>query len=302
MSEIEVKGVFSIRELERLTGIKAHTLRVWEQRYGIIKPKRTESNIRYYNEDHLKAILNIALLNANGIKISKIAAMSHAEIHENVLEICNCCKKNDELLNALTLTMLELDEDRFEQILSNIIIKFGFENAVIQVVYPFLERIGILWQTNTIVPAQEHFISNLVRHKLIAAADSQIFDYKENAKKFVLFLPECEYHEIGLLFANYLIKKHGHRVVYLGQTVPCDDLLIISRIYKADIFLTVLTFQSTNTSVSDYLNKISTRFNDKQILVAGNQLKEIDVASKWKNVMHLKELVDLENFLNEIED
>ena len=241
----KTNGRFSMKELERLTGIKAHTLRIWEQRYGIIKPKRSETNIRYFSEDDLKYILNIAMLNNNGMRISKIAELTKQQINERVLTVSEQVDADSDLLNALTITMLDLDEERFEKILSNVIIKLGFSHAVTDVIYPFLYRIGILWQTGTIVPAQEHFVSNLVKHKLIVAADSILPRKQKNPKRCVLFLPEGELHEIGLLFANYIFKINGHKTVYLGQAVPVTDLDIIYDVYKPEYLFTVLTYESS---------------------------------------------------------
>lgn len=292
------KDSFSIKELEKLTGIKAHTLRIWEQRYGVLVPDRTETNIRTYDENDLKIILNIALLNANGMRISKIAALSNEEISQHVLDVTESADQNDSLLNSLTLTMLELDEDKFERVLSNVVIKLGFEKALVEVIYPFLDRIGILWQTNTIVPAQEHFISNLIRHKLIVAADAQITSYKENAKRFVMFLPEGELHEVGLLFANFIVRSKGHRTVYLGQTVPLSDLDVINDIYNPDAFFTVLTYQTGIEDVKPFLEQMHDKFPDKTILVAGSRIEESGVKNVWNNVEFVQDYEDMIRLVN----
>ncbi|MCB0737378.1 MAG: MerR family transcriptional regulator [Bacteroidetes bacterium] len=292
------KDSFSIKELEKLTGIKAHTLRIWEQRYGVLVPDRTETNIRTYDENDLKMILNIALLNANGMRISKIAALSQEEISQHVLDVAESADQNDSLLNSLTLTMLELDEDKFEKVLSNVVIKLGFEKALIEVIYPFLERIGILWQTNTIVPAQEHFISNLIRHKLIVAADAQITSYKANAKRFVMFLPEGELHEVGLLFANFIVRSKGHRTVYLGQTVPISDLDVINEIYNPDAFFTVLTYQTGIEDVKPFLEQMHFKFPNKTILVAGSRIEESGVKNVWNNIEFVQDYQDMIRIVN----
>ncbi|MEQ9302640.1 MAG: MerR family transcriptional regulator, partial [Marinoscillum sp.] len=166
-------STFSIRDLEHLSGIKAHTLRIWEQRYELIKPKRTDTNIRYYDDHDLKLILNVALLKENGIKISKIAEMSDGELQREVLKLTERNLRYPEQIHALTISMVDLDEDRFNKIISSNILKLGFEKTMMNVIYPFLSKIGILWQTSAINPAQVHFISNLVRQKLIAAIDGQ---------------------------------------------------------------------------------------------------------------------------------
>ncbi|MBI1184123.1 MerR family transcriptional regulator [bacterium] len=296
----EKQGKFTIKDLERLTGIKAHTLRVWEQRYAIIEPKRTDTNIRFFDEDDLKYILNIAMLNSNGMRISKIAELSKAEINQRVLTVSEQVQEDSDLLTALTITMLDLDEQRFEKILSNVIIKLGFKHAVTKVIYPFMYRIGILWQTGSIVPAQEHFISNLVRHKLIVAADNMMAKKNENPKKFVLFLPEGELHEIGLLFANYLFKIEGHRTIYLGQTVPLEDLSVIADVYKPDYYFTVLTYETGIDDVKDYVDALSKLFKGSKVLIAGTRVEESQVKQLWNNIVFVNDLNEIETFLKKI--
>lgn len=288
---------FSMKDLERLTGIKAHTLRIWEQRYGIIKPKRSETNIRYFSEDDLKYILNIAMLNSNGMRISKIAELSRQQINERVLTVSEQVDVDSDLLNALTITMLDLDEDRFERILSKVVIKLGFTHAVTAVIYPFLYRIGILWQTGTIVPAQEHFVSNLVKHKLIVAADNILPRKQANPKRCVLFLPEGELHEIGLLFANYIFKINGHKTVYLGQTVPVIDLEVIYDAYHPEYMFTVLTYESNVNDVRDYISHLSTKFPSCTIFIAGLHDKINNSDGDWPNIKFMNALDDLSNYI-----
>lgn len=206
-------SVYSIRDLEQLSGIKAHTLRIWEQRYNIVSPKRTDSNIRYYDDVDLKLILNISLLKDHGFKISHIAEMSEAEMKGEIIKITSKSNSSSEQVQALTLAMIELDEERFDKIISTNVLQLGFERTMMQIIYPFLVRVGVLWQTGAIHPAQEHFISNLIRQKLIVAIDGQVVKHNPNAKKFLLFLPEGELHELSLLFANYLVKSRNHKVI-----------------------------------------------------------------------------------------
>lgn len=301
MSKDKQNGIFSIKDLERLTGIKAHTLRIWEQRYHIIEPKRTDTNIRFYDDQDLRYVLNIAMLNGHGMRISKIAELSRQEINTRVLTVAERSQVDSDMLNALTITMLDLDEDRFERILSNVVIKLGFAHAVTKVIYPFMYRVGILWQTGSIVPAQEHFISNLVRHKLIVASDSMMPKKIANPKKFVLFLPEGELHEIGLLFANYLFKVNGHKTIYLGQTVPFEDLDIISDVYHPDFLFTVLTYETGLDEVKAYIEALSKRFSSKTILIAGTRVEESQVKATWGNVVFVNDLADMERFIGHLQ-
>jgi DNA-binding transcriptional MerR regulator len=185
---------FSIKDIEKLSGIKAHTLRIWEQRYGILKPNRTDTNIRWYDNDELKNILNVSLLNNHGYKISKIAGLSKEEIASEVTKIVDSTSKECEQISSLIISMVEMDERRFEQIISNQILRNGFSYTIEEVIYPFLHKIGVMWHTGSINPAQEHFITHLIRQKLIVAIDGQIVIEKNQSKKFILYLPENELH------------------------------------------------------------------------------------------------------------
>lgn len=234
---------YSIKDLETLSGIKAHTLRIWEQRYNIIQPKRTETNIRFYDDDDLKRLLNISLLNQHGFKISKIAAMSVADMNAKVLAVTQETLQFPDQVQSLVLCMMDLDEDRFEKIISRCILQSGLEKTMIHVVYPLLNKVGLLWQIGTINPYQEHFISNLIRQKLIVAIDAQHLP-THKGKKFLLFLPENELHEIGLLFASYLLKARGHKVFYFGQVLPFHEFKEACQLCQPDFTFTVMTSQS----------------------------------------------------------
>ncbi|MCK5701150.1 MAG: MerR family transcriptional regulator, partial [Cyclobacteriaceae bacterium] len=229
---------YSIKEIEELSGIKAHTLRIWEQRYSFIEPKRTDTNIRYYDDEDLKLILNIALLKNNGHKISMICTMDEKDLLYEVKQLMEKKLGFPGQIQGLTLAMLELDEDRFEKILSTNILQIGFERTMLNLIYPFFQKIGILWQTGAITPAQEHFISNLVRQKIIVAIDGIVDKLNVDAKSFLLFLPEGEYHELGLMYHHYLLRKYNHKVYYLGETVPFNGLVEISKLKNIDYLLT----------------------------------------------------------------
>ncbi|MEM7040898.1 MAG: B12-binding domain-containing protein, partial [Bacteroidota bacterium] len=208
-------------------------MRIWEQLYEILQPKRTQTNIRYYEDEDLRLLLSISVLNGNGYKISKIAKMSRKEIHEKCVSICDVCEEQMNQVGALTLAMMEMDEVRFEKIISNNTLRFGFEQMMEKIVHPFFERVGILWQTGSVNPAQEHFISNLLRQKLIVAIDGQVVTRDPSQPTYVLFLPEQELHENSLLYASYLLRSRGKRVIYLGASLPEDDLQSVSETYGA---------------------------------------------------------------------
>jgi DNA-binding transcriptional MerR regulator len=287
-------GKYSIKELEHLSGIKAHTIRIWEKRHKIIVPSRTPTNIRTYTDDDLKKIINVSLLNNYGIKISKIAKMSAADMNERILQIAEL--KNDSAIHIdqLIVAMMDMEEEGFEKILGNLILRYGFERTVTEIVYPFLERIGILWQTQNITPAHEHFISNLIRQKIIVAIDSLSIPPK-TSKKVMLFLPEHEMHEIGLLFYHYLTRKAGLRTYYLGQSVPHTDLVSIFAAHSPDVLLTSVTSTLT-PSLANYLEQLSNDFPEVPILMSGIQVREYQGA-RIKNIQTFTSALDLLKYL-----
>ncbi|CAN0133851.1 unnamed protein product, partial [Chrysoparadoxa australica] len=270
-------STFSIKDLEHLSGIKAHTIRIWEQRYQLITPKRTNTNIRFYDETDLKHLLNVALLKEHGFKISRISQMSDREVQREVMHLAERDLKYPEQIHALTIAMVDLDEKRFEKIISTCILKLGFEKCMLNVIYPFLSKIGVLWQTGAINPAQEHFISNLVRQKLIVAIDGQYHQQSSDSKKFVLFLPDGEMHEIGLLFADYVIKSRNGTTYYLGQSLPLKDLKQIVAVHKPDYLFTVVTTTPGPAKIQEYVNMISKEFFNTEILITGFQVVGQDI-------------------------
>lgn len=291
-------STFSIRDLEHLSGIKAHTIRIWEQRYELIQPKRTDTNIRYYDDQDLKLILNVALLKENGVKISKIAEMSEGEMQREVIKLTERNLRYPEQIHSLTIAMVDLDEERFEKIISSNILKLGFEKTMINVIYPFLSKIGILWQTGAINPAQEHFISNLVRQKLIAAIDGQYFVSNTKARKYILYLPEGELHELSLLFADYIIKSRNNRTVYLGQSLPFMDLAAVHNIHQPDYILSVITTTPGPSEIQGYVNRLAEAFPDTQILLTGFQVVGQDVQAP-DNITIFTRLDQLIQFVEE---
>jgi DNA-binding transcriptional MerR regulator len=265
-------SVYSIKDLEHLSGIKAHTLRIWEQRYNILAPERTESNIRLYSDLDLKLILNISLLKDNGYKISSIAKMSEDEMRREVMSITEKSTRYEDQIHALTLAMIDLDEERFEKVVSTNALQMGFERTMFNVIYPFLSKIGVLWQTGGIGPSQEHFISNLIRQKLIVAIDGQVYEKQPNSKKYLLFLPEGELHELSLLFACYIIKSRNHKTIYLGQSLPFEDLQEAYRIHRPDYILSIITSTPGQDAIQGYVNKLGTHFPEALVLLSGAQV------------------------------
>ncbi|PTB95666.1 helix-turn-helix-type transcriptional regulator [Marivirga lumbricoides] len=291
---------YSIKDLEHLSGIKAHTLRIWEQRYNFIEPKRTDTNIRYYSDEDLKLILNISTLKENGYKISKIAKMSEAELNSEVLKIAETNLRFPDQINSLTLSMIDMDEDRFEKILSNNIIKYGFERTMLNIIYPFLSKIGMLWQTGSILPAQEHFISNLIRQKLTVAIDGQFVTDKESKGKWLLYLPEGELHELSLMFAAFLLRVRKYKVIYLGQSLPKEDLYTVKEVHNPDFVLTMSTVAPKKAELQEYVNEVAELFSSATLFVGGYQVIGQDIKRK-KNVEFIMKIEDLIDFLEEKE-
>lgn len=292
-------ATYSIKDLERLSGIKAHTIRIWEKRYCLVTPKRTETNIRFYDDSDIKKILNIAFLNKHGLRISQIAQLDDNEIAAKITELTSKNNTSDIQIDNLVISMIELDERKFDKILSTSILKSGFEKTVLYTIYPFFQKIGVLWQTGAINPAQEHFISNLVRQKLIVAIDGILEENNPDSKRFVLFLPEGELHEIGLLFYYYLLKKRGHRVIYLGQSVPFEDLATVIKIRPCDFLLTSFSSNKTNMEVLSFLERLSNKYKAQQILFSTFDLGNL-VSSLPKNVTRVLDALDFVKILDSL--
>ena len=292
-------AVYSIKDLEKLTGIKAHTLRAWEQRYNIIQPKRTKTNIRYYLDEDLKFILNIALLNKNGIKISKIAMMSEAEIAEKVAAISEINFEYGTQLDALTISMIEMDEYKFDRIVNTNIQQIGFERTMLEVIYPFLDKLSVLWLTGSINPVQENFMSYLIRQKLIVAIDKEPLLVGKDTPKFLIYLPEGEKQELSMLFMHYLLKSRKNHVVYIGQEISLTDLRDACNIYQPDYIFTMITETFAKEPVQRYVDRMAENFNDCQVLLSGYQVVAQQVESS-SNVTILQSLQHTMDFLTSV--
>lgn len=285
-------GVFSIKDIEAVSGIKSHTLRIWEQRYGIIAPKRTDSNIRYYDDNDLKFILNISILNRHGIKISEIAKMSREDITAAILKLSGHNSANyDSHVKGLLSAMLSFDEYGFHKIITTNIIQIGLEHTMINIVFPFLSEVGLLWQIGSIHPSHEHFASNIIKQKLYVAIDGNVGRYAENRKRFLLFLPENEQHSIGLLFANFILRSRGQDVLYLGQEVPLGDLQTAFSDMHPDYILTLLTSAHINIDKQEFIHSVAKCWPKAQILLAGIQFVS-ETGSLPENTRIIKRMED----------
>lgn len=287
---------FTIKDLENLSGIKAHTIRIWEQRYAFLKPQRTATNIRYYSNLELKTLLNISLLNKYGYKISHINRMNNDELREKILTLSNSLAQQERIVNDLIQHMIDLNMDEFETVLDNFIQSRGVEKAITFIIFPFLERIGILWLTDHINPAQEHLITNIVRQKIIVGIDS-IVTLIELKTRVLLFMPENEHHELGLLFLQYLLKSRGIKTIYLGANVPVKDLEFVVSLKKPDYIYTHLTTVMREFNFDKFLNNLKTRFTETPILISGLLTSTFEKKAPGGNIRFLKSLAEVTDFI-----
>lgn len=269
-----VKSQFSIKDLENLSGIKAHTIRIWEKRYSLFTPNRTDTNIRYYNLESLQKLLNISYLNSNGYKISKISKLNSDEIPQLVKEISSSKEENDHAINAFKLSMINFDQSLFYSTFHDLEKKLSFKAIFYDVFVPFLDHIGLLWQTNTITPAHEHFIVELLKQKIITHTHkSNRSSIKLNTNKtYVLFLPDNEIHELGLLYTNYELNNKGLHSIYLGQSVPIDSLKFLLSRYKNITFISSFTIKPEKEEIEDYIKEFTEKIlaeENNHLLVSG---------------------------------
>ncbi|MET4142308.1 MerR family transcriptional regulator [Pedobacter sp. UYP1] len=289
---------FSISDIESLIGIKAHTIRAWEARYNLVPPKRTPTNIRYYEEEDLKHLLNIVTLNEKGYKISRIAKMDKVQINDLVLQLQ--ADYNNDTVQVLRLSdaALKYDEIAFAEILSGCIQELGLVDTMDLVLFPFMKKVGMLWQTGAIDPSHEHFASNLIRDRMIVEIDKLSKPDRKDPKRFLLFLPEAEMHETGLLFARYLLKRCGMDTLYLGQEIPYSDLKKVIAHYKPDYAFIVLTSLNLGKDINKILTKVLDHM-DVPLLVAGSLISEFDILLDDR-LTPLKKVCEIVEFLDDL--
>lgn len=288
---------YSIKDLEILTDIKSHTIRIWEKRYGILDPDRTDTNIRFYNNDDLTKLLNVSLLNKQGYKISKIAAMSEAQRRKLILESISPTE-NVDIINGLIVGMIELDENQLHLMISQAISSIGFERAISEIIFPFFNRIGVMWQAGAINPAQEHFVTHLVRQKVISATDQLQYHPNPDLPKILLFLPDKELHELSLLLYNYALRARGFATVYLSQAVPINTIERITEITKPDAIICTLTNPLDEVEIENILKYLNTSFTGPAYL-SGKIIHDYQGIVD-KNVVRFNALQDLLEHLNSL--
>lgn len=276
-----VKSTFSIKNLENLSGIKAHTLRIWEKRYNLLEPERTDTNIRRYSLDSLRKLLNVTLLYNHGFKISKIASLDGSEIPKLVRSIALKANSEQVSINAFKLAMINFDYELFDTNYEEILQHHSFEYLFMNIFMPLMKELGILWQTGAISPSHEHFITNLVKQKIHLQTEylqKNKFDHN-NHPIFVLFLPENEIHELGILYLNYLILSKGYRTIFLGQSLQTSSLQTLYSYETKYYFVSYITVEPSKDEIMPYLQNFYNKILDKQdskLILFGPQQIAID--------------------------
>lgn len=276
----DVKNVFSIKDLENISGIKAHTIRIWEKRYNVLEPKRTDTNIRYYDLEGLQKLLNITLLHNHGYKISKISTYNEEKIPAMVKQIITKKSIKHHAISSFKMAMMNFDQNLFFATYNELLLEKSFKEVFSEIFIPLMNEIGLLWQTNTITVSHEHFISHLIKQKLLTNTEQiQLNKPEIDDKVFVLFLPMNEIHELGLMYLNYEIIYNGYKSIFLGESVPLENLKEIKKYFDKIVYVTSLTVQPTKDDINMYMQKITKEVlmdTENELWVMGRMAEYID--------------------------
>jgi len=274
-----IKSTFSIKDLENLSGVKAHTIRIWEKRYNLLQPNRTDTNIRYYSLSSLQKLLNVSFLNSNGYKISKISKLKEQEIPDAVQKLVSEQSVKNRAINAFKLSMVNFDQSLFFETYNNLLKEQSFRDVFYDVFIPLLEEIGLLWQTDTITPSHEHFIAALIKQKILINTEKlQQTKPTNNSKTFVLYLPENEVHELGLMYLNYEILAQGYQSIFLGQSIPLENLHDLTGFYDNITYVCYCTVKPEKDIINNYLNECHRSIlneNKAKLVVLGKMIHAI---------------------------
>lgn len=287
-------GLYKIKDIEQLTGVKAHTIRIWEKRYNFFIPSRSETLIRMYSDEELTLLLKISILNKQGIKISRISEMSVQEIDKRITSLY---KEDISSVHfeSMLIALVEMDEILFLKIVDGLISEFGLEVTFVDYLLPFLKKIGVMWIVGSINPAQEHFITHLIRQKLISELNKLRIPTQKD-KPFVLYLPENEWHEIGLMYYNYVLRKNNIFTIYLGQSLPLESLQICIRNYNPKALVTSIVSSMDEAAILRYVESIKSEFPNLEIYAGGYQADTFQSSLK-KYVNIISSLDDLRRLL-----
>lgn len=290
---------YSVAQVEALTGIKAHTLRIWERRYDFLDPMRTPTNIRYYSDVQLKQLLNFGILVRNGYRVSKLDKMTDEEVYEEVTKVlADPASESSDEMKGLTLSMLEMNEEDFDNIFERQVIRKGFLRTITESVYPFLQYVGVLWTTNKAMIAQEHYMSNLIRQKIIAAIERLSIPQK-GAPSIVLFLLEGEEHEIGLLLANFMAKEMGWNVYYLGHGVPVVNIKKVIDIAEPDAMMTMFVTPKVH-KVNKFIDAIL-EGNEVPCIVSGSA-ENLNAVSESERIVKVSSPLEFQDYLSGVQN
>ena len=274
------ENVFSIKDLENISGVKAHAIRIWEKRYNLLQPKRTETNIRHYDLHNLQKLLNISFLNNNGFKISKIAALDESELAPKTRELAFLGKSDSQAIVAFKLAMLNFDQTLFYNTYNGLLEEKTFRQIFYDVFLPLLYDLGMLWQTNSITSSHEHFLTVHIKQKILIHIEQlQSIDPRPSDKTFVLFLPENETHDLGLLFINYEILNLGYHTIFLGENIPLNNLKHINKLYDDITYISYFTVKPSENSIQKYLKKFSKNYlknSNKKAKLIGYKTRNIN--------------------------
>lgn len=291
-----VKNIFSIKDLENLSGIKAHTIRIWEKRYNVLEPTRTDTNIRLYDLASLQKLLNITLLHNHGYKISKISKYPPEKIPALVREIISDKSAKSHAISAFKMAMINFDHSLFFSTYNTLLSEKSFREVFYEVFIPLMTEMGLLWQSDTITPAHEHFISYLIKQKLLINTEKvQILEPSRNDKVFVLYLPMNEIHELGLMYLNYEVLSHGYKTIYLGESVPTESLSDLNKYFDSIVFVAYMTVQPDKEHVNDYIKEIQEKVlqEDSELWLIGRMIDEIKPSSYNEATRVFKSISDL---------
>jgi methanogenic corrinoid protein MtbC1 len=291
-----VKNIFSIKDLENLSGIKAHTIRIWEKRYNVLEPTRTDTNIRLYDLASLQKLLNITLLHNHGYKISKISKYPPEKIPALVREIISDKSAKSHAISAFKMAMINFDHSLFFSTYNTLLSEKSFREVFYEVFIPLMTEMGLLWQSDTITPAHEHFISYLIKQKLLINTEKvQILEPSRTDKVFVLYLPMNEIHELGLMYLNYEVLSHGYKTIYLGESVPTESLSDLNKYFDSIVFIAYMTVQPDKEHVNDYIKEIQEKVlqEDSELWLIGRMIDEIKPSSYNEATRVFKSISDL---------
>lgn len=296
-----VKNVFSIKDLENLSGIKAHTIRIWEKRYNVLEPMRSDTNIRSYDIKNLQKLLNIVLLHNYGYKISKIGLLNQEQINKLVNDIISEKSAKNHAISTFKMAMMNFDQSLFFNTYNQLLSEKSFREVFYTVFIPLMQEIGFLWQTETISPAHEHFISYLIKQKLLINTEKvQILQPTKNDNVFVLFLPLNEVHELGLMYLNYEILLKGYQTIYLGESIPTESLYDLKNSYEKITFVSYLTVEPNQEEIDNYITDIHAKLlkNTKnELLLLGRLTQFITSKALPNNVYVFNSIEELSNTL-----